>query len=467
MQYDNIMIKLKTLMNEGDEPKKFSPEVKKHFLEIVSTYNKYQESLDRKSDILEIAETLGGIVDAAQELAVNESDDWFDKHTVKRNMGDLKKLGSNFDKVAVEAKSLDQRLNGLYEDMGHILSRYYKLGDISEGEMKARLGLNDKPVNEAKEFPSKEKLVAYMMKHGHNKKTSQGVVDANYEYVKKYYKGTGLPRISDVLWTVESVNDTNKAETWVLYGGPKRRPTVIEKFPNGYSANLAFKKNFGKKSSFDVYGIQPLNRFKQDYPQVKLPESVNEAYAHGAKYSKDGYVKKLSNQNGKLSKKVTVDGKEYKYNPVYKTYNSIKGNELLHKSDVEKAKGIIAEGVMSDIDVMAQESKDFATFTKSVFKEYKDLKKTRESINWLESLYKATNESVNEAPNRRISKTEIQLAMYKPRDDYFFEKIDNSSFRLHLSSRDAQHINTLEDKFNVTDDGRGHYGSAYIIKQKA
>jgi len=182
---------------------------------------------------------------------------------------------------------------------------------------------------------------------------------------------------------------------------------------------------------------------------------------------KDGYVKKLSNQNGKLSKKVTVDGKEYKYNPVYKTYNSIKGNELLHKSDVEKAKGIIAEGVMSDIDVMAQESKDFATFTKSVFKEYKDLKKTRESINWLESLYKATNESVNEAPNRRISKTEIQLAMYKPRDDYFFEKIDNSSFRLHLSSRDAQHINTLEDKFNVTDDGRGHYGSAYIIKQKA
>ena len=92
------MKKSTKILKEGEqqEPRKFSNEVKKHFLEIVSTYNKYQEAMDRKSDLTQIAETLGGIVEAAQQLAVNEADDWFDKHTVKRNMSELTKLGKEF-----------------------------------------------------------------------------------------------------------------------------------------------------------------------------------------------------------------------------------------------------------------------------------------------------------------------------------------------------------------------------------
>ena len=133
-------MKLTQLLNED---KALTPEVKRHFLEIVSTYNKYQESMERKSDIIEVAETLGGITEAARELALRESDDWFDKHTIKRNMSELTKLGSQFDKVAKEARSLDQRMNGLYEDMGNILSRYYKIGEITEDEMKTRLGIKE------------------------------------------------------------------------------------------------------------------------------------------------------------------------------------------------------------------------------------------------------------------------------------------------------------------------------------
>jgi hypothetical protein len=99
--------------------------------------------MDRKSDIAEIAEVLGGITEAARELAINEQDDWFDAQTVKRNMSELTKLGGQFDRVAIEAKNLDQRLHGLYEDMGHILSRYYKIGEVSEEMMKERLGLKE------------------------------------------------------------------------------------------------------------------------------------------------------------------------------------------------------------------------------------------------------------------------------------------------------------------------------------
>lgn len=144
-------MKLTRLINENEQPQKLSPEVKKHFLEIVSTYNKYQEMMDRKSDLAEIAKTLGGITEAARTLAIHEGDDWFDKVTVKRNMNELEKLGKEFDKVAKEANSLDQRLNGLYEDMGHILSRYYKVGEISEEQMKERLGMREKVVKEAGE----------------------------------------------------------------------------------------------------------------------------------------------------------------------------------------------------------------------------------------------------------------------------------------------------------------------------
>ena len=135
-------MKLTQLMKENEE-RPLSTEVKRHFLEIVSTYNKYQESMDRKSDLAQVAETLGGITEAARTLAIREAGDWFDKHTVKRNMNELDKLGKQFDKVALEARNLDQRMAGLYEDMGHILSRYYKFGEITEDQMKQRLGIKE------------------------------------------------------------------------------------------------------------------------------------------------------------------------------------------------------------------------------------------------------------------------------------------------------------------------------------
>ena len=117
-----------------------SNEVKKHFLEIISTYNTFQEQMKRASDLTEVANTLGGIVEAAKEMTIRETADWFDGVTVKRNMQELDKLDVNFQKFAKEAKSMDERLHSLYEDMGHILNRYYEIADISTDTMHERLG---------------------------------------------------------------------------------------------------------------------------------------------------------------------------------------------------------------------------------------------------------------------------------------------------------------------------------------
>jgi hypothetical protein len=137
------MIKLKNILRETEEFQQLPTELKRHFLEIISTYNQHREGMSRKSDIRQIAETLGGIADAAQEYTLREGGDWFDRVTIKRNMSELKKLQTSFEKEAVEAQSQQQRLEALYEDMGHVLGRYFEIADLSEEVMKQRLGIRE------------------------------------------------------------------------------------------------------------------------------------------------------------------------------------------------------------------------------------------------------------------------------------------------------------------------------------
>ncbi len=134
-------------LKEEPDNRPLSPEVKKHFLEIISTYNTYQDQMKRPSDLTEISETLGGIIEAAKELATREAPDWFDGVTVKRNMQELQKLDDQFEKFATEAKAMDERLHALYEDMGHILNRYYNIADIEPDEMKERLAIKESTKN--------------------------------------------------------------------------------------------------------------------------------------------------------------------------------------------------------------------------------------------------------------------------------------------------------------------------------
>jgi hypothetical protein len=139
-----------SLQESLDANRPLGTEVKKHFLEIISTYKSFSEQMRRPSDIVETAETLGGVVDAARTLTLSEAGDWFDKVTIKRNMNELEKLDKSFDKVASEARALDERLHALYEDMGNILGRYYEIADLDPNVMKERLG--NTTIKEAKKY---------------------------------------------------------------------------------------------------------------------------------------------------------------------------------------------------------------------------------------------------------------------------------------------------------------------------
>ena len=95
----------------------------------LSQYNNIGEDIFGKSNISKISEKLSWIANQAKSHTLSETEDWFDKITVNRNMKELTGLSKSFSKIAQESNSLQQRLGALYEDMGNILGRYYEVGE--------------------------------------------------------------------------------------------------------------------------------------------------------------------------------------------------------------------------------------------------------------------------------------------------------------------------------------------------
>ena len=100
--------------------------------ELVSSINNYGslgEQIYGKGSLKEVAQTLSKMAEGAAQHTLSETEDMFDKVTVSRNMKELTGLSKQFGKVAMEANSLQERMSGLYEDMGHILGRYYEINE--------------------------------------------------------------------------------------------------------------------------------------------------------------------------------------------------------------------------------------------------------------------------------------------------------------------------------------------------
>ena len=111
----------------GEQTQKVSS---KQVGEALRSYNRLGEALYQQQSLKETAKKLSQIAEMAATHTVQETEDWFDKVTVSRNMKELTNHSKQFSKIAEEASSVQQRLSALYEDMGVILNRYY---DIPEG----------------------------------------------------------------------------------------------------------------------------------------------------------------------------------------------------------------------------------------------------------------------------------------------------------------------------------------------
>ena len=130
----------------------------KEFMGEVSNFNSFGGEIYREGNLRELAERLSKLAMTAKQHTLQETEDWFDKITVNRNMKELTGLSNQFKKVATEAQGLQERMGGLYEDMGHILGRYYEIHEPGHEE--------DEVSSEGKSYRDGEELEADTVQEG-------------------------------------------------------------------------------------------------------------------------------------------------------------------------------------------------------------------------------------------------------------------------------------------------------------
>lgn len=116
----------------GNEPQKLSPQQKKQLMEKVARFNEYGRVLRCETELMEMAKTLSEIGQMAEAYAVTESADYFQAETVKRDFNEVKKITTQFSKLAKECFGGLQQLNALYEDMGRKMERYFEIQSLDE-----------------------------------------------------------------------------------------------------------------------------------------------------------------------------------------------------------------------------------------------------------------------------------------------------------------------------------------------
>ena len=157
-----------------NEPKISSEQI----LSKIQEFGNLGDTIYQSGDLKEAAKTLSDIASAASVHTLRETEDWFDKVTVNRNMKELTNLSKQFDRLSEDASSVQQRLSALYEDMGNVLSRYY---DLNENDMGTKITEDD--TKYAKFFRSAlEKFgVSSPAELGDKKKAFYNYVDKNYQ----------------------------------------------------------------------------------------------------------------------------------------------------------------------------------------------------------------------------------------------------------------------------------------------
>jgi len=111
----------------GQETPKLSPDQKKRLMEMASMFENYGAALRNEEAIVNSARAMTELCELAEAYALNECGDWFQQDIVKRDMKEVKKRVMEYGKLAKECYAKMQQLGVAYQDIGHVLGRYYDL----------------------------------------------------------------------------------------------------------------------------------------------------------------------------------------------------------------------------------------------------------------------------------------------------------------------------------------------------
>jgi hypothetical protein len=127
------MIRMKQLLSETKQEenyKKLNGKQRKLVLDAVNKFNEFEQHIYRQKDVNEVVAAIKLIGDFAGRLALDETDDWFDGVTVKKDVKEINDSVKLFEKTAKEVGTLQHRLEAMYENIGGKLSRYYEIADV-------------------------------------------------------------------------------------------------------------------------------------------------------------------------------------------------------------------------------------------------------------------------------------------------------------------------------------------------
>lgn len=114
---------------EGDESQlsasQYSGMDKKSFQEAMKSFSKYSQAIYGSKKLKEACNEIKNLVETAEQMTLQETDQWFDNVTVSRHMKQLKESYKLFEKTATEMTTLQQRLESCYEDIGKNLNNYW------------------------------------------------------------------------------------------------------------------------------------------------------------------------------------------------------------------------------------------------------------------------------------------------------------------------------------------------------
>jgi hypothetical protein len=127
------MTKLMKLLNErqldsnSQQKMKLTKEDKAAILEMINKFNEYGNHIYRADELRNITNEMKDVVNKAKEMTLQETEGSFDNITVSRHMKTLESSMQLFEKTANEINTLQQRLESVYEDIGNVLNKYYKI----------------------------------------------------------------------------------------------------------------------------------------------------------------------------------------------------------------------------------------------------------------------------------------------------------------------------------------------------
>lgn len=119
-------VSLKKLFAENMEPRPMQVN-RDEFMEAVRKYSAYKESFLGPKELKKKLDEIRWLVQAAEQVTLQETQDWFDEITVSRHMKQLKESYKVLEKTCGELVQHQQRFESAYNDIGRILENYYEL----------------------------------------------------------------------------------------------------------------------------------------------------------------------------------------------------------------------------------------------------------------------------------------------------------------------------------------------------